>query len=336
MRVSIRQMSEMTGYSQATISNALNNKPGVNKATAHKILQVAREHGYNAEAKISKIRFIMFSAGGQIVMDTPFFSSLIQGIESECREKGYELTISRIDKSDINNEKSNTLQLLLNDNTCAILLLATEMTEDDARCFAGAKAPIVILDSWFPKLSYNSVMINNADSVYYAVDWLITKGHSKIGYLYGSMRIQNFLYREEGYRLALFKHGLKTNPSYEFSLSPTMDGAYDDMCNVLKNDPDMPTAFFADNDIIALGAMKALQEYGYKIPDDVSIVGFDDMPFCSISTPSLTTVQVYKQEMGRVAVRRLIEITKQNNNFFTKIQICNGFAERDSVCDNTI
>ncbi len=89
----------------------------------------------------------------------------------------------------------------------------------------------------------------------------------------------------------------------------------------------------ADNDIIALGAMKALQEFGFSIPDDISIIGYDDLPFCSISSPTLTTIRVPKQEMGRTAARRLIDVTKCENDVKLKIQVCNEFIERDSVRD---
>ena len=110
-----------------------------------------------------------------------------------------------------------------------------------------------------------------------------------------------------------------------------MDGAYHDMLAYLKTSPKLPTAYFADNDIIAFGAMKALQESGVRIPEDVSIVGFDDMPFCSVTSPTLTTIRVFKQEMGCMAVRRLLEKMKSKSKVCSKIQICTEFVERESV-----
>ena len=103
------------------------------------------------------------------------------------------------------------------------------------------------------------------------------------------------------------------------------------MNRLLEGRPEMPTAFFADNDIIAMGAMKALQEHGFRIPDDISIVGFDDLPFCSVTSPSLSTIKVFKQEMGRAAVRRLNELIQYGDQFKTKTQICCEFIERESV-----
>jgi len=110
-----------------------------------------------------------------------------------------------------------------------------------------------------------------------------------------------------------------------------MNGAYRDMLKYLEGNPNLPTAYFADNDMIALGAMKALQEKGYKIPEDVSVIGFDDLPFSEIATPGLTSLRVPKQEMGRMAVRKVIEMMKGDDFVRTKLQVCTAFVERNSV-----
>ena len=103
------------------------------------------------------------------------------------------------------------------------------------------------------------------------------------------------------------------------------------MLDYLQDAPKLPTAYFADNDMIALGAMKALQEMGIRVPEDVSIVGFDDLPFSEISNPSLTTLRVPKQEMGRLAVKKLVEVINEDVKVKTKTQVCTTFIERHSV-----
>jgi LacI family transcriptional regulator len=107
------------------------------------------------------------------------------------------------------------------------------------------------------------------------------------------------------------------------------------MKRYLSEGHDLPTAFFADNDIIALGAMKAMWEAGIRIPEDVSVVGFDDLSYSSISNPGLTTVRVPKQEMGKMAVRRLRDMMQdgEGSNLHLKTQVCTEFVERDSVLD---
>ena len=329
MKVNIKMLSEITGFSQATISNALNNKKGVNKKTAELIFTAARESGYLGETRITNIKLVIYKNSGIVVSDTPFFSSLIDGVETASRAAGYQTTICHLDRQNSNYELLR--DQLLNDANCAILLLATEMTEEDILAFESSLAPIVVLDGWFEKSNFDSVLISNTDSVYTAVNFLIEKGHKKIGYLKGSIRIKNFLYREIGYKRAHEEAGISVNSDFAFSLTPTMDGAYADMLKILKSNVQLPTAFFADNDIIALGAMRALQEYGYTIPKDIAIIGFDDLPFSSISYPSLSTIKVYKQEMGETAVRRIIEIMKSESDVKTKIQVCPVFIARESV-----
>ena len=145
------------------------------------------------------------------------------------------------------------------------------------------------------------------------------------------MRIKPFRSRSVGFQTALQKSMLPLKREYVVTLSPTMDGAYEDMRRYLSKNPVLPTAFFADNDIIALGAMKAMTERGIRIPEDVSVVGFDDLTFSSISNPPLTTLRVPKQEMGRMAVRRLRDMIQDNDEVKFKTQVCAQFIERASV-----
>ncbi|MDL2232664.1 LacI family DNA-binding transcriptional regulator [Ruminococcaceae bacterium OttesenSCG-928-L11] len=329
MKINIKKLSELTGFSQATVSNALNNKRGVNRETAELILKTAKEHGYLTESRIGRIKFVMFSAGENVVTDTPFFSALMDGVVEESRAQEMETLIIRLNRTDPDYEAVRAG--LLNDPAAALILLATEMTEEDAAPFRDAMSPVVVLDSWFPELGLNSVLINNEDSAFEATEHLIRCGHREIGYLAGGIRIRNFQSRESGFRKALQRCGCPYQEAFTFLLSPTMDGAYEDMKAALQENRRLPTAFFADNDIIALGAMKALQEAGHRVPEDVSLIGFDDMPFCSISSPPLTTVRVYKQEMGRAAVKRLVELIRGGDTVPIKSQICNDFTVRGSV-----
>lgn len=333
MKVNIKKLSEITGFSQATVSNALNNKRRVNKETAETILAAAKVYGYNNENRIKSIRLVLFKNSGNVLSDTPFFSAVIEGVEMESRNAGYETTVTNLHKSDPNYD--TLLSQVVNDPGSAIILLATEMMPEDVQAFQNTVNPIVVLDNWFEEHLFDSVLMANTDSVYDAVKYLIDKGHKEIGYLRGDMRIKNFYYREKGYERALHDAGLERKPEYAFTIKTTMDGAYEDMAKRLEEKPVLPTAFFADNDIIALGAMKALKEYGYQIPHDVSVIGFDDLPYGTISSPALTTIRVFKQEMGQTAVRRLTEIMKENSEAKLKIQVCNAFIERESVRDLT-
>lgn len=332
MKVGIKTISQLSGFSPATVSNVLNNKRGANKNTVEKILQIAREVGYIDESKIDSIKLIIYKKHGLVVGDTPFFSALMEGVESACRSRGYLMSICNLNQK---NEDFDTLmQQLLNDRTTALLLLATELSEKDVEVFEQCMPPLVILDSWFRQRSFNSVMINNTDSVQNAVDYLVQKGHTRIGHLKSCIPIQNFYYRERGYARSLSENGIPIIPTYDVSLTPTMDGSYRDMKAYLQTvETALPSAYFADNDIIALGAMKALQEAGYRIPADISIIGFDDMPFCEISSPPLTTIRVDKHQMGSIAVKMLSDNIGEKLLPNFKLSICTQLVERESVRD---
>lgn len=329
MKVSIKDISERTGYSPATISNALNHKKGVNKETAAEVFRVAREIGYINENSISRIKLVIFKKNGSIIDDTPFFPTLVSGFEQECRSRGYEMVVCNVDQREEDYEAQ--VKSLVNDVSSASVILATEMGEEDLELFKGSRTPLVILDYWSESMEFNAVLINNADSARMATEYLIQKGHTRIGYIRGAYRIKGFRSRWVGCQTAARKHRLEIRDEDIITLSPTSNGAYKDMLAYLENAEDLATAFFADNDMIALGAMKALQEKGYRIPEDVSIVGFDDLPFSEISSPPLTTLRVPNQEMGRLAVRRVVELIQNPSNVVTKTQVCTSFIERQTV-----
>lgn len=329
MKVSIRDISAKTGFSPATVSNALNHKRGVNKDTAAEVFRVAREMGYISESSITKIKLVIFRKNGSIVDDTPFFPSLINGFEQECRHFGYEMVICNVDQRDPDYEKQ--VRGLITEVGSAIVVLATEMMDGDLEVFKKAICPLVILDHWSESMEFNAVLINNSDAARMATEHLIKNGHKKIGYIRGSYRIKGFRSRFSGFQIALRKFGLEYKEKYVFTVATTLNGAYHDILSYLDKKPDLPTAFFADNDLVALGAMKALQERGYRVPEDISIVGFDDLPFSEISSPRLSTMKVPNTEMGKLAVRRVVELIEKRDDIITKTQVCTRLIERDTV-----
>lgn len=330
MKPSIRDISRITGVSPATVSNALNNKKGVNPETAKRVQNAAREMGYYP-TKIRRIKFVIYKHSGLVVSDTPFFSVLMESVEHACREAGFETVIYNINAG--RQDCASRLNELLNDTSFGILLLATEMEAADLKQFEQAAAPLVVLDAWFDNMAFDTVITNNETSVQQAVETLIQKGHRRIGYLGGNIRIQNFKQRENGWKAALLHANISAEKQPRYLLTPTMDGAYTDMVTILKAKPNLPSAFFVDNDIIALGAMKALQEFGYSIPLDVSLIGFDDLPFSEFSSPPLSTIKFHQSEMGRLAVQRLSEKIRGEAQISAKIQINTQYIERSSVCE---
>ncbi len=329
MKVSVKKISEITGFSPATVSNALNYKKGVNAETAATILRVAQDMGYFDENRIRKVKFVMYKRTGIVVDDTPFFPLMVAGIEQECRVCGLEMTLHNLDRRGTNFKEE--FKWLTNDKASGIIFLGTELLDEDEELIKNLPFPFVMIDYWKEDMSFDAVLINNADAARMATEYLIENGHKEIGYLQGDFRIKPFRSRASGYQTALRKACLSLRKEHLVTLPCNMDGAYTGMKIYLSNKPNLPTAFFADNDMIALGAMKAMNEFDIRIPDDVSIVGFDDLPFSAISSPPLTTLRVPKQEIGRVAVRRLYDMIQTRNGIHLKTQVCTQFIERESV-----
>jgi len=333
MKTIMLDLAKLAGVSPGTVSNALNNRKGVSLETRERIIKIAEEMGYYrsvSKEDAKAIRFIIFKKHGYVVGDTPFFSALIEGIERECRAEGYEMLISHVIYKEDNDDE---IQEIINQKQVAgILLLATEMEEEDLIPFRNINVPIILLDNYFKEVSFDYVLMNNIKGAYQIVQYLIENGHVEIGCLGSSKDINNFRYRHEGFKGALIDANLSINCEYELLLEPTLEGAYRDMKEILAGKAfRLPTAYFAVNDIIALGAIRAMKENGISIPKQVSVVGFDDMPFCEISSPRLTTVRVHKQYIGKTAIRRLIQKIAEQDEIKVKIEIDTDIVVRESV-----
>lgn len=333
MKVNIRKISEETGFSMSTVSNALNHKKGVNKETAEKILKTAEELGYRVEEEITKIRFVIFRRNGQIIDDSSFHPTVIEGVERQAKLMGYETVFCYVDIHDPDYQEQ--LYDILSDMQSAVVLLGTEMLEEDYEPYAGAKNRIILLDGRCDKYAFDSVLINDMDAAAGAIEYLVEKGHTKIGYLRGEFRIQAFRSREAGYYQVMNKYGFPAKPEYIATVGTKIETAYQKMKEYLDTVKEMPTAFFADTDLIAIGSMQAMKERGYDIPGDISVIGFDNVAYGTVSDPPLSTVHVYKQELGARAVRELLSTDRIDGKAKVKIQVCAEFIERGSVKEIT-
>jgi len=331
LKKTLKDVALAAGVSPATVSNALNNRRGVSDEIREKIFQTARELGYSRESGARKpaVRLVVLKRHGLVVSDTPFFAALIEGIEKQCRLQGHELLVSHIHLPET--DRADLLQRFSTDHAAGVIILATEMLPEDLALLSHLRIPVVLLDSRFPGCSYDRVLIDNEGAAFTATGHLVEQGHRSIGYLFSAVPIQNFLDRAAGFRQALRQNGLQPESCCRIALEPTLEGACRDMNKVLaERSGTLPTAFFADNDIIACGAMKALQERGFRVPEDISLVGIDDMPFCELTGPRLTTVRVFKQEIGGIAVRRLMEKIA-GDPVVLQIEVGAELVVRDSV-----
>ena len=156
------------------------------------------------------------------------------------------------------------------------------MEAGDLKPFLNLPIPVVLLDAYFETVPCNCVLINNVQGAYLAARHLIRTCKTQPGYLRSAYQISNFAERSSGFYKAVRAAGMSSSRSIVHSLTPSMEGAYTDMLELIKNGEELASCYFADNDLIAVGAMKALKESGYRIPQDIGIVGFDNLPLGSV------------------------------------------------------
>lgn len=330
-RVSVREISRRCGYSPATVSNALNHKRGVGAEAAAKILKCAEDMGYRKPCRLKCVQFVIARQSGRMLDEGTFRLAVINGIEHEARQHGLSTTYVTLELTD-KRTRGQQVANVLSDPANGVVLLGTEMIEEDYDLFADAEVPLVVVDGVSSNHFLESIVFSNEGSAYRAVRNLIDRGHTEIGYLGGGLRIRNFPLRERGYRRALTESGLPVRDEYKVLLGTDKpETAYRDMLEWLKGDPKLPTAFFADNDALAVGAMRALVETGHSIPGDISMVGFDDLEYAGVSHPPLSTIHVPRFDIGRMAVRKLLEQVEDPNPYTCETHISTSYIERESV-----
>lgn len=337
MAITAKELARLLNLSEAAVSMALHHKPGVSTQTRKKVIEAAKEHNYDfsriKENTVSAspqgmIQFIIYRKNGAVVSDTPFFSQISEGIDAGCKEASYYLNITYLyEEDDVQTKVSEMVRL----GCRSILLLGTEMGEEDFKPFINLPVPVVVVDTCFENRSTDCVIIDNVQGSYSATNYLIRKRKKQPGYLKSSYPIKNFEQRSDGFYQAVRKNGMSVSNSKVHKLSPSMDGSYADMTAILEQGEIPADCYFADNDLIAAGAIKAFKEQGYRIPQDVAIIGFDNMPLCTFLDPPLTTIHVPKQYMGMMAAKRLAELINTKTSYPVKLEISTTLVLRKST-----
>ena len=311
MKVGIKEIAEKAGVSVAAVSLALNNKQGVGDATRERIIDAARELGYplmgrlDSEDEPITIRFLKISRHGHTVNPDHeyFIADYLNGIMDSAKLHNITVEIEAF------NPEAPMSEILTKINTSpqisGYIILATELSEDDVRLFVATEKPIVFIDIYLFSICADYVNMNNMDAVYKVISYLKELGHKDIGMLTSSIATGNFKLREMAFYRSLNSMGLPINEEFVFEVDSTFSGAYNDMKEQLDKGRKLPTAAFAINDIIALGVMKALQEKNISVPDEISLIAFDNLSMSEITNPPLSTVNVPKRQIGQVALDML-------------------------------
>ncbi|MCL2866322.1 MAG: substrate-binding domain-containing protein [Clostridia bacterium] len=330
----IHDIAKAANVSLATVSNVLSGKRQVSSQSGQRVLAIAKEMGYKRSPtrKLRRtIRLAIVRVHGLVIMDTPFFSELIAGIEQECQRNQYELLITYINLYEGIDAQAR-IDSIVRDDSMALLLLGTEMNEKTLALFQRTNVPMVVLDSLFHHQNVNTVVMNNFEAGYIATRHLLDHGHKRVGIIISSIDFNNMRDRSLGYQAALTEHGIKPLDTDRFPVEPTMDGSARDMQMLLEGrQGNLPTAFFAANDIMAVGASRAMKTLGMRLPQDASVIGMDDVPVCQVVNPTLSTISVPKGTIGATAVRRLIQMVEETDQACLKTQVGVELVVRESV-----
>ena len=332
MAITVKELAKKLSISPSAVSMALNGKPGVSEATRQRVVEAAKEGGYDfsrikgANEKNGSIVFLADHSRDVVAADTPVFLSRIGGIVAACKDFRYALEMRYIYDNQIEEE----LVSLLTSGVRG-LLLAANISEIDRDLLQNFPIPMVIMDFFLEDVDKDYVLINNEQGAFLATSLLIDRYRQTPGFLQSSYLIENFVERERGYRRAISRLGAQPEVPRIHALTPSIVGAYADMREVLRQTPPV-RAYYAANDQIAIGAMRALREAGYRIPEDVAMIGFDDSSICEMAEPPLTTIHVPHEYIGRVSVERLVYLIEHGEEQVPTItQRANThLVERDS------
>ena len=328
MSITAKELARQLGLSAAAVSMALNNKPGVSESTRERVIRAAKEAGYEfgrlrapEDAPKGSIAFLLYRRHGAVVGDTPFFSSLTDGVAMACRGAGYLLNMHYVYEENVQQE----LKLIAAQDIQGIILLGTELREADFEPFAQISLPLVVLDTYFEGITKDCILINNVQGAFLATNYMISRRKQQPGYLRSSYAIGNFEERADGFYKAIRHNGMAAGGSIVHRLAPS------DMKALIRQGEPLAGCYFADNDLIAAGAMRALKEAGYRIPEDIGIVGFDNTAMCEFLDPPMTTIHVPKQAMGQLAVEQLLRLIQKRSAAPVKIEVGTSLVKRGTI-----
>lgn len=334
--MNLKQIAQEVNLSLSTVSLVLNNKPGVKQETRDRVTALLLENGYTIRSSSKEaepaaaprtLLFIRYRGSGCLMESKDdFFIQILDGVEGQARASGFHLQILNADRSNLRDELANASR-----NAAGVILFATELELELTPMLHCCEVPLVAVDVMFPHESINTVSVENLDAMYQAVSYLHSIGHTKIGYLHSVEPTGAIPEREIGYYSAMRALDLEVDPAYVYKLYMFADRTHDQMRRILAEEPELPTAFVSDNDVLAVGAMRAFRECGYRVPEDISIVGFDDSYICTVTTPALTTIRSPKNAIGRTAVRRIREILDTGDSNIVKSRLCTSLVVRDST-----
>jgi len=313
--VTLRHIAEAAGVSIGTVSLALNEGKGISPSTRQRVIETARSLGYERftrrAARTLQTVSILIERLPTAPTSDPFNKTVLLGLEAAARRAGYRIALEFVSP-----ENHPEIDHWNQETTAGFIILGGgDLSADWVQAAADSHLPVVMLDHFIPGIDLPTVVPDNFAGAYSMAQYLIEMGHQRIGFIRGPSKYWTLGERQAGYMLAVQRAGLASSSDPELippRISRGDEKGYGEMQHLL-NLADPPTAVFAVSDKAAVGAYRAALDRGLTIPDDISIVGFDDIEIAQLLNPPLTTVQTPGETMGQVAFDRLLELIDNND-----------------------
>ncbi|SDB84258.1 transcriptional regulator, LacI family [Pelagirhabdus alkalitolerans] len=328
--VTIYDIAKKTGYSISTVSKVLNNYSDVGEKTKRKISEAVDELGYypsssarTLSTKRSWTIGVVFDEDSGI--EHPFFNATIESFKKSAEKEGYDLLFA---SNNIGSEPKSYVDHFLYRGVDGVVVVCSEMDSPELKKLIESDLPSVVVD--LDMRGANVVYSDNIHGSELAIDHLHSLGHTKIAHLHGSTTQFAGQQRLEGFYSVMKKHGLTVHDEYVVDGGLfTYEGGKAAMEQILKL-TDLPTAIYAAGDMMAIGAITAIQEAGLSVPDDFSVVGFDDIKIGRFMTPGLTTIRQETTLIGKTAANLLFEQINSMERQLMSVKVPVRLVERAS------
>lgn len=303
--VTIKDVAKRAGVALSTASYALNNSTKVSKTTKEKVERAARELNYKKNGLAADLKKTKTNTIALILSDLsgPYYSELIRGVQDVAIKNGYDL----IACSTIGGSESTAIKFLKEKRADGVIIQAHNIDDNVILQAARKGFPLIVLDRKLNHKFIVNVEVDNIEGGYKITQHLIDKGNKKIAYISGPWNSLDNKLRFEGYLKALEDNNLTYNDKWNITGNFTRKGGYEATKNLISQG-DLPEAVFFGNDEMAIGGLEAFKENDIHLPEDISIVGFDDIELAEYVSPSLTTIKQPKYELGALSVDLILKV----------------------------
>lgn len=327
----MKDVARMAGVSTSTVSHVINNDRFVSEAIREKVEAAVKELNYAPSALARSLKLNQTRTIGMLITAStnPFYSELVRGVERSCFERGYSLVLCNTEGDE--QRMNRNLETLMQKRVDGLLLLCTETHQPSKEIIQRYPSIPTVMMDWAPFDGTSDLIQDNSllggDM---ATQYLIDKGHTRIACITGPLDKTPARLRLEGYISAMERAGLAIPDGYRITGDFEFNGGFEAMQKLLTQKP-RPKAVFIGNDAMAFGAYQALYQAGLRVPDDMAVIGYDDIELASYMTPPLTTIHQPKDELGELAIDVLIHRMAQPTLQQQRLQLTPVLMERGSV-----